>query len=206
MTRYKSVSERCGHRYYTYICRSHAENPDSCPKRNLHETALMEILWGCLQREITLAGDMAKLAKGHDGSAELIAKKDALKRSISSAKQALSRYKRLHDSLYQNYVDKLMDEREYTEMKGQYRAEMERAQAQVEQLEEQLSNLSAQTKANPWLQTFTQFAGEKQLTESMAHALIQRIEVDAQENIAVHLKYRDEYADLASLLGLEAGL
>ena len=206
MTRYKSVSERCGHRYYTYICRSHAENPDSCPKRNLHETALMEILWGCLQREITLAGDMAKLAKGHDGSAELIAKKDALKRSISSAKQALSRYKRLHDSLYQNYMDKLMDEREYTEMKGQYRAEMERAQAQVEQLEEQLSNLSAQTKANPWLQTFTQFAGEKQLTESMAHALIQRIEVDAQENIAVHLKYRDEYADLASLLGLEAGL
>ena len=61
-------------------------------------------------------------------------------------------------------------------------------------------------RSNPWLQTFTQFAGEKQLTESMAHALIQRIEVDAQENIAVHLKYRDEYADLASLLGLEAGL
>ena len=29
MARYKSVSERCRHRYYTYIRRSHAENPDS---------------------------------------------------------------------------------------------------------------------------------------------------------------------------------
>lgn len=99
-----------------------------------------------------------------------------------------------------------MDEREYTEMKRQYRSDMDKRQAQVEQLEQQLSNLSAQTVKNPWLQNFSQFSDETRLTENMAHTLIQRIEVDADKNITVHLKYRDEYAGLARLLGVEAGL
>lgn len=206
MARYKSVSERCGHRYYTYICRSHAENPDSCPKRNLHETMLMEVLWGCLQREIALAGNIAEQAKRYERSPVAVDQKAELDRSIFVAKQALSRYKRLYDGLYQNYVDGLMDELEYAEMKRQYQAEAEQAQAQVEQLERQLVGLSTQTAANPWLQSFTQFARETELTEGMAHALIQRIEVDKDENITIHLKYRDEYAELAALVDTEAAV
>ena len=206
MARYKSVSERCGHRYYTYICRSHTENPDSCPKRNLHETVLMEVLWDCLQCEMALAGNIAEQAKRYMRSPAVTDRKAELERGIFTAKQALSRYKRLHDSLYQNYVDGLMDELEYAEMKRQYQAEAERAQAQVEQLERQIADISAQTSSNPWLQRFTQFAGETELTEEMAHALIQRIEVDKEENITIQLKYRDEYAELAALLDTEAAI
>ena len=206
MARYKSVSERCGHRYYTYICRTHMEDPSACPKRNLHETVLMEVLWDCIQQQIILAGDMAEQVKKYAHFPAAIDRKNELERSCLSAKQTLSRYKRLHDSLYQNYVDDLMDELEYAEMKRQYQAEAEQAQAQVEQLERQLSSLSTQTAANPWLQSFTRFAGETELTEGMAHALIQRIEVDKDENITIHLKYRDEYAELAALLNTEAAV
>ena len=206
MIRYKSVSERCGHRYYTYICRSHAENPRSCPKRNLHEKVLMEVLWACLQQEIKLAGDMAEQVKAYSRSPEIIGQKHALSRRVSDAKQAVARYQRLYDSLYQNYVDKLMDEREYTEMKRQYRSEVERAQNRVEELEQQLSSLSAQTISNPWLQSFTQFARDSHLTASMAHALIERVEVDANENITICLKYQDKYRELAALLGAGVGI
>ena len=59
MARYKSVSQRYRCRYYTYICHTHMENPSACPKRNLHETVLMEVLWDCLQQQIILAGDLA---------------------------------------------------------------------------------------------------------------------------------------------------
>ena len=206
MARYKSVSERCRHRYYTYICRSHTENPDSCPKRNFHETVLMEALWDCLQREMAPAGHIAEQAKRYERSPIVLDRKAELDRGVFTAKQTLSRYKRLYDGLYQNYVDGLMDELEYAEMKRQYQAEAKRAQAQVEQLERQLSGLSAQTAANPWLQSFTRFAGETELTEGMAHALIQRIEVDKDENITIHLKYQDEYAELAALLDTEAAV
>lgn len=202
MSRYKSVSEKCAHRYYTWICRTHAENPCSCPKRNLHEDVLLKVLWDCLQREISLAGEMAECVKRYDRSSEFVEQKEKIRHNILTAKQALSRYRRLYDSLYQNYVDELMDEREYMEMKQQYLTDMERAQARVEQLEQQLSSLTAQTGENPWLRNFTRFAGEDHLTESMAHALIERIEVDARENITIRLKYRDEYADLARLPGM----
>ena len=145
-------------------------------------------------------------AKKYVRSPAVIDRKSELERSLSSAKQALSRYKRLHDSLYQNYVDGLMGELEYAEMKRQYQAEAERAQAQVEQLERQIADISAQTSSNPWLQNFTQFAVETELSEEMAHALIQRIEVDKDEYITIQLKYRDEYAELAALLDTEAAV
>ena len=206
MIRYKNVSANCGHRYYAYICRSHYENPESCPPKYLLEDKLFKILWDCLQQQIILAGDLSKQAKKYVRSPAVIDRKSELERSLSSAKQALSRYKRLHDSLYQNYVDGLMGELEYAEMKRQYQAEAERAQAQVEQLERQIADISAQTSSNPWLQNFTQFAVETELSEEMAHALIQRIEVDKDEYITIQLKYRDEYAELAALLDTEAAV
>ena len=159
-----------------------------------------------MRREMMLAGDMAEQVKKHVHSPMVIDRKSELERSLLSAKQVLSRYKRLHDSLYQNYVDGLMDELEYAEMKRQYQSEAERAQAQVEQLERQIADISAQTSSNPWLHNFTRFARETEMTEGMAHALIQRIEVDKNESITIHLKYRDEYAKLAALLSSEAAL
>ncbi len=71
MTRYKNVTNKGTHLYYNYICRTHASNPISCPKKNLHETELTEILWDTLRREIALtswcvsiAGQQRPSAKG----------------------------------------------------------------------------------------------------------------------------------------------
>ena len=40
----------------------------------------------------------------------------------------------------------------------------------------------------------------------MAHALIERVEVDANENITICLKYQDKYRELAALLGAGVGI
>lgn len=203
MKRYKKVTNKGTHLYYTYICRTHTGDPLSCPKKNLHETELMEILWDTLRREIALADDLDKLAQQYSRSARAINQRTAVEREIAAVKQALARSKMLYDSLYQNYADKLMTEREYTEMKRQYRADMDRAQARLDELERHQRERRRQATENPWLTACGQFKEEQALTEAMAHALIERVEVDAENHVSITLRYRDEYRALLQLLEAE---
>jgi len=200
MVRYKNVSEKCGHVYYSYICLTHSENPASCPKKYLLETELTEILWEALQREIKMAVDMETLMRQHTHSAKAANREAALKQELSSAQKALERAEMLYDSLYQSYVDRLMYEREYTEMKRQYKEDMEQARNRLEAAEQGLHREKQRLDKNPWLISFEKFQGEIELTEEMAHALIERVEVDAENHVSVTLRYRDEYRDLLRIM------
>jgi site-specific DNA recombinase len=203
LMRYKSVTNRGKNRYYVYICPSHTADLASCPKKYLHETKLKEILWDTLRQEIALAGKMEKLARAYSHSARVISQEGALKREITAAKQAVERAGRLYDSLFQNYHDKLLTEREYTELRQQYQTEGEAAQKRLEALERQQQDERRQTVENPWLTTCGQFRADTELTEDMAHALIDRVEVDADNRISISLRYRDEYRALLQLLEAE---
>lgn len=200
LVRYKQAPHG-KHVYYTYICPTHADNPATCPKKYLHEVHLLDTLWAVIQHEIVLAGDMKKLADEYNRSPATVRQQDATERQIAAAKQTLVRRKSLYDGLYQNYIDHLMDEREYMELKHQYRAEIEQAQAQLAKLERQKDQQKCQTIDNPWLKLFGSFANETKLTDELAHALIERIEVDAENHIEITLRYRDEYRTLAQMLG-----
>jgi len=200
MIRYKNVSEKCGHRYYSFICLTHSEDPASCPKKNLRETELIEILWDTLQREIALAEEVEKLVRQHSHSPKVKSLEDAMRREIAAAQQARDRAEMLHDSLYQNYIDHLMAEKEYMEMKGQYKADMARAQEQLENAAQRLQESKDRAEHNPWLTSFGQYRGEAELTDAMAHALIERIEVDAENHVSIVLRYRDAYKSLVHML------
>lgn len=203
LVRYKSVTNNGKNLFYVYICPSHSADLSSCPKKYLHETRLKEILWDTLQREIALAVNLDKLVRRFSRSAKAVSQEAAVKQEITAVRQALDRANMLYDSLFQNYTDKLMTEWEYTEMKRQYRSDMERSQARLDELERQQQETRRQTTENSWLTTCGQFKEEQVLTETMAHALIERVEVDAKNHISITLRYRDEYRALLQLLEAE---
>ncbi len=152
-------------------------DPDSCPRKYMYEDQLKELLWEALQIEISLAEDMEGLVRKYSNSAKAADEEEALNREIISARQALERAKMLYDSLYQNYVDRLFSEREYMEMKQQYKADIERAQARIDAAESQKQANRQHTENNPWLVEFNRFKTETELTEEMAHALIERVDI-----------------------------
>ena len=203
LVRYKNVNSSKGKRYYVYICQSHSDNPVSCPKKYFHETKLIEILWDTLQREIALAENLDKLVRQYSKSPKAVSREVAVKQEIAAAKQSLSRAEMLYDSLFQNYADKLMSEREYTEMKRQYRSDIERAQTRLDELEQRQKDKRQQTTENPWLTVCGRFKEEQALTEAMAHALIERVEIDAENHVSITLRYQDEYIALVRLLAAE---
>ena len=85
-------------------------------------------------------------------------------------------------------------------MKRQYRSDMEQAQVRLDELEQRQREERQQTAENPWLAACGQFKEETALTEAMAHALIERVEIDAEDHVSITLRYRDEYGALLQLL------
>ena len=86
-----------------------------------------------------MAENLDRLVRQYSKSSKAVSQEAAVKREIAAAKQSLSRAEMLYDSLFQNYADKLMSEQEYTEMKRQYRTDMERAQSRLNELEQRQS-------------------------------------------------------------------
>lgn len=206
MIRYKNVSEGCGHLYYSYICLTHSEDPSSCPKKYLRETKLIEILWDTLQREIALAGHMKKLAAEYSQSTKAVSHEEALKRETIAANDALERAKMLYDSLYQNYVDRLMSEDEYMELRSRYKRDIKKAEERLTALDQQKQSEQKKIGDNPWIVTCERYECEAELTEEMAHALIERVEIDADSHVSIALRFRDEYHALAHLLARNEGV
>lgn len=189
--------------FYTYVCRSHIADPVSCPTRSFNEQELKKVLWDAVQHEIALAADLEKLVQEYNSSPEAIRQNQAIEREMASAARAQQRASMLYDSLYQNYVEKLMTEQEYTDMKRKYQADIEQAKARLAELEQQKQDRCSQTAQNIWLTTFSRFQDEMELTEEMTHALIERVEIGAGKQISIVLRYRDEYHALTELLNAE---
>ena len=133
LVRYKNVSHE-KKLWYTFICQTHTNDITSCPKKNIREDVLIPMLLQAIQTQIALAADMEALIRRVNSSPKYRKQTATLQGRLDAAKKALTRYNGLYDSLYQNYVDKLMTEQEYMTLKRRYKEEAEEAGRLIEAL------------------------------------------------------------------------
>lgn len=209
LVRYKFVNDKGRKRtrpqtvQYYFICRTHSQNPASCPNKYIREDDLKELLWDTIRREIALSDSMEKLAEEYSRSCGAVRREQALRRDIADAKKAYDKASMLYESLYPNYIDRVITEQDYLRLKEHYRNDMEQAKARMETAERLLNDFRKETTENGWIAAFQRFRDETELTESMAHALVERVDVDAENRLTVTLRYRDEF--MALVRSLEAG-
>mgnify|MGYP002529692417 CR=1 FL=1 len=171
-------------KYVYYVCAAHKQDK-SCSPHRMRDEALT---------------DMEALIRRVNSSTKYKKQAVTLQGKLDAAKKALMRYNGLYDSLYQNYVDKLMTEQEYMTLKRRYKAEAEEAERLIETLTHQQAAEAAHTPENPFLAAFGSFRNADTLTREMAQALIQRVYVDGDSNIEIVFRYRDEYKELCTYL------
>ena len=200
LVRYKEVRDQGKRLDFVYICPTHSREPLVCPKKHIREPLLIQVLKDAIQSELTLVGAMEKLVQETERTQRKTDSSSVLGQE-AAAEKALARAKRLYDSLYQNYVDKLMDEQEYVEMKSKYWSEIERASSELEEIRTKQDAEQRNVTHNSWLTEFGKYQGNFEFTEEMAHALIERVELDADNHISITLRYRDEFFALAKILG-----
>ena len=195
MVRYKNVSHGAK-LWYTYICPGHADDPARCAFVSIKEEDLKEVIFNTLQAQIAVAADMEAMGKTLNAKPEYRRKRSEADSKLEAARRTLKRSLSLYDSLYQNYVEQLMTEQEYVTLKARYKAEADEADRLIKELEQAQQKSRVYTPENRFLSVCRSFTGTETLTREMAAALVERIYVDADKKIDIHLRYRDEFKAL----------
>ena len=199
MVRYKNVSHG-SKLWYTYICPGHADDPARCRFVSIKEEELNEVLFTAIQSQIQIAADLEAVVRKLNAQPEFRRQRSGAAAKLESARRTLKRSQSLYDSLYQNYVEQLMTEQEYVTLKARYKAEAEEAERLIAALEQEQRENKVYTTENRFLTEFRAFLGTDTLTKEMASALVERIYVDADKNIDIRLRYRDEYMTLLKFI------
>jgi len=202
LVRYKSVSHE-KKLWHTFICPSHTDDPKACPKKSIREDVLTGIVLSAVQKQVALAADMEGVVREINSTPEYRRDVEQSRSRIVNAKRTLKRCQSLYDSLYQNYVEGLMDEDEYISLRERYQKQAEEAERTIAALEQEELRGRQYTPENLFLQAFTQFQTPTALTRDMLTALVERIYIDEHDGVEIIFKYRDEYKNLCDFLEKE---
>jgi len=195
MVRYKSVSNYGGVAY-TYICQVRAQNLDmTCTNKCVRENDLLELVYQQISKKIEQSVELEKLvqrlAKRNGGT------KESLQVKIADMQRKIGHVSELRATLYENYVDRLLSETEYIELKSKYDADAGRFRAQLESMQaESLLYDQTLTPQNKWLTAIRKFKDEHVVTREMAVALIDKIVVSGYNSTETVFNFRDELAVL----------
>lgn len=183
--------------FYYYRC----QTDHQCKRYRLREDVLMDTIRETIYYQINLAIDLHSVLKRIVKSSSYNSKITQLEQENIKLNKKLARYMNLKDSLYENYLDRIMTEQEYLYAQKRYDSEIEAIQEKIgaitKQKNEQETILSPQNK---WVSEICKFKDEKQISKEMLNSLVNKIEFDKEKNIFIYWKHQDEYLKLYELL------
>lgn len=106
--------------------------------------------------------------------------------------------------LYENYVDKLLDEREYVALKSKYESRAEALRQNIDSLSERaavMTDVSASN--NRWLKAARDFQKPESLTKEMLEAIVEKILIFSPSHVEVVWKFGDELRLLENIVNAE---
>lgn len=200
MYRNKTVS-KTGRVYHAYLCRLHKDEPERCSGKYINEKELLPVILDAVKKQVELAANLETLVQELNQSAQYRRKNSRFEKEYARISAERDRQQRLCGSLYQNYVEGLLSEQEYWDLKGRYQAEIQKSEESLQCLDRERGAARELTPENRFLTAFRQFPDPKELTREMAEALIQRIEIGENQQVSIIFRYRDEYRALTDAIG-----
>lgn len=198
LVRYKNVRENKHnepkfHVWYNYICPYHATDPRKCSFISIPEKDLISPVFAVIETQMALALDIDKMMKNARRRSSVVSERGRVQTKIRQTIEELERIERHRNTLYDDYLEKLMTEQDYVFAQNRYKDKSATLQKQLEQLKQTDSKLNENpAEANPWLAAMLRFREEPTLTRGMAEALIDRVVVYDKSTIHVILRYEDE--------------
>ena len=182
------------HVRYFFYCHTHAEDSSRCVGIRVPEDTLLETVSQVIRSHFATALDMERLIKSAGRKALALSKKQEILHRIMQAEEQLDRIARLRETLYDDYLDHLMDEHDYLYARNRYIEQEEEQRALLEELESQNAAVMEPGTGEPaWFRALLSIHETSELTRGMVLELIDRIIVYSSSNIAVRLRFEDEY-------------
>lgn len=206
LVRYKNIRENKRkkpqlHIWYNYICPNHAADQTLCGFGSIRELELLDVVSEAVRVQISLAEDMEKQAAAFRFESPVRQERERMEVQIRETEAELKRTRKHRESLYDDYADNLMGERDYIYAQNRYKEKEAALQEQLLELNRSLQSIhEEEPSVNPWLKNMLRFREKTELTREMATALIEKITIYNSAALKIEFRFSDVFRQLEKTL------
>ena len=165
---------------------------DSCKGVMMQETELIATVTAILEKELAVALGMSLPL--FQLEAKQKQDKNRLKNQMSARRQEIEKKRRLIRSLYENFVQGILTNEEYFELKADYEESINTLSGEIEALQKNMDTLDSRlVRYRAMEKDAKSLAQDHALTAELIDRLIERIEIDHERNIHVTFRFKSEF-------------
>ena len=165
---------------------------DSCKGVMMQETELIATVTAILEKELSVALGMSLPL--FQLEAKQKKDKDRLKTQMSARRQETEKKRRLIRGLYENFVQGILTNEEYFELKADYEESIRTLSGEIEALEKDMDALDSRLVRHRAMEKDAKsLTQDHALTAELIDRLIERIEIDHERNIHVTFRFKSEF-------------
>jgi DNA invertase Pin-like site-specific DNA recombinase len=189
--------------YISYHCNIQRQHPEDKKFPMVRFETIYGTVFPMAEQRLRLAADLGAIIEKR--AKRQVDPRAAIDAEISRAVRELESVSQRLAGLYENYADRLLSEREYVAVKGEYERRAESLRLRTEELSRRAAIVAdVSASGNRWLTAARAFQNPETLTREMLEAMVESIVVSGPEKIEVTWKFKDEFALLESVAGEEA--
>lgn len=181
--------------YGAYDCASRQKHPsERCASHNIQKATLDPKVLEAIRLQVKSALDYEDLiARLRNTKAEKSIR-NQLNNAISSVSLRMNGLQKKRTRLYEDYIEGILDEAEYTFAKKTYDDEYEMLDRQLNELmERRNAYMEAMSSDNKWITLMKGVRNAKKLTQELVDTVVDRVLVYEDRSIEVIMKYQDVY-------------
>lgn len=164
----------------------------SCKGVMMQETELIATVTAILEKELAVALGMSLPL--FQLEAKQKQDKNRLKNQMSARRQEIEKKRRLIRSLYENFVQGILTNEEYFELKADYEESIRTLSGEIEALEKDMDALDSRlVRYRAMEKDAKSLTQDHALTAELIDRLIERIEIDHERNIHVTFRFKSEF-------------
>lgn len=164
----------------------------SCKGVMMQETELIATVTAILEKELAVALGMSLPL--FQLEAKQKQDKNRLKNQMSARRQEIEKKRRLIRSLYENFVQGILTNEEYFELKADYEESINTLSGEIEALQKNMDTLDSRlVRYRAMEKDAKSLAQDHALTAELIDRLIERIEIDHERNIHVTFRFKSEF-------------
>ena len=180
--------------YFTCpIAKQHKNSDDEMARnfRTIPEEVLVAAVFPLVSEELRKAANLAAVIEKrmkNQANPRIL-----LDREISRTTNELAVITERIGKLYEDYVDKLLDEREYVAVKAKYESRAEALRKNIDNLSERAAIVADVSESNNhWLKAARDFQNPEKLTREMLEAIVEEILIFSPSHVEVAWKFKDD--------------
>ena len=189
------------HVYYDYFCpNSESYGEKFCKRKRIKMQDLEEAVGAALRMHINLFLDTKAVMENLNRTAQAKQIQDGYRRQMAETRNRMERAQSMNSSLYSDYADGLLNERDYLYAKRKYVKEAEELAQKLSELAAAQATYEAEYAGSGGMaETIGQYAGFQELSSEIVHALVRRIVFFGEGRVEIEYTFADEMKEFVEL-------